>query len=424
MNRLTDAGLRAEINKARTAQVARADGSVPGLSIRMGAGRTATWSLLLRVSGEGGTTARGNLRCGRKHRLTLGTYPALSLEAARAKANQILDDAKRGTNPVVAMREAATVGGLTVAQLSERFLRDYVDSKQLRSALKYKLAFVTHINPLIGDVIAELVSREQVREVMQEARKRRPRPSGERGGRIGGTEAARTTVSVLRQAYTWAAGEGILKRDVNPATNIDRHLPRKRRGERVLSLEEARNTWRAAESAGFAFGSLAQLMLLTGCRSDELASARGSWIDLKEQLLVVPASDYKSNHVHVVPLVPRAVEILQSLPAAKTGDFILSSDGGKTPIRGIARFFRSRMPKLLLAMTGELHSNPFTSHALRRTVATRLAEALGDQGDKLVARVLGHSDGSVTAIYNRYGYVKEMRRALERWAEDLTAGIG
>src|SRR6185312_12208386 len=62
----------------------------------------------------------------------------------------------------------------------------------------------------------------------------------------------------------------------------------------------------------------------------------------------------------------------------------------------------------------------FSSHDLRRTVATRLAECLGDAGDKLVKRVLGHSDGSVTAIYNRYGYVKEMRKALEQWANDLT----
>jgi hypothetical protein len=38
-----------------------------------------------------------------------------------------------------------------------------------------------------------------------------------------------------------------------------------------------------------------------------------------------------------------------------------------------------------------------------------------------VKRVLGHSDGSVTAIYNRYGYVREMRRALEQWAKDLTS---
>ena len=72
------------------------------------------------------------------------------------------------------------------------------------------------------------------------------------------------------------------------------------------------------------------------------------------------------------------------------------------------------------AVTGEKFAKKFSSHDLRRTVATRLAESLGDAGDKLVKRVLGHSDGSVTAIYNRYGYVKEMRKALEQWANDLT----
>jgi len=33
----------------------------------------------------------------------------------------------------------------------------------------------------------------------------------------------------------------------------------------------------------------------------------------------------------------------------------------------------------------------------------------------------GASDGSVTAIYNRYGYVREMRLVFEQWATDLTA---
>jgi hypothetical protein len=44
---------------------------------------------------------------------------------------------------------------------------------------------------------------------------------------------------------------------------------------------------------------------------------------------------------------------------------------------------------------------------------------LGVGGEQLIKRVLGHADGSVTAIYNRYGYVKEMREVLERWAEEL-----
>ncbi|MGH8317595.1 MAG: tyrosine-type recombinase/integrase [Steroidobacteraceae bacterium] len=135
-----------------------------------------------------------------------------------------------------------------------------------------------------------------------------------------------------------------------------------------------------------------QLLLLTACRCDEWASARVSWIDMEQALIVIPAGAYKSDHVHVVPLVPQAMEII----------------------------FRTRLPDAILALTGEKFAKQFTAHDLRRTVAMRLAESLGDAGDKLVKRVLGHSDGSVTAIYNRYGYVKEMRKALEQWANDLT----
>ena len=54
-------------------------------------------------------------------------------------------------------------------------------------------------------------------------------------------------------------------------------------------------------------------------------------------------------------------------------------------------------------------------------MATRIAEQLGVGGEQMIKRVLGHTDGSVTAIYNRYGYVKEMRAVLERWVDDLTA---
>jgi len=94
------------------------------------------------------------------------------------------------------------------------------------------------------------------------------------------------------------------------------------------------------------------------------------------------------------------------------------------PIRGVAKFFRTSLADRILALTGSVFPKRLTSHVLRRTVATRIAERLGDEGDKLVKRVLGHADGSVTAIYNRYGYVREMRRALEMWAGELTAPDG
>jgi len=187
----------------------------------------------------------------------------------------------------------------------------------------------------------------------------------------------------------------------------------------VLSLDEARIVWRAAASAGYAFGTHVQLMLLTGCRAGEWAHAVWSWVDLNQKLLIIPAEAYKTDHIHVVPLVPEAVVVLKSIPKGSEGEYILSSTEGAKPIRGIGKFYRTRLPREIIAHTGAEFSMPFTSHDLRRTVATRLGESLGVGGEQLLKKVLGHSDGSVTAIYNRYGYVKEMRAGLEAWAREL-----
>ena len=79
------------------------------------------------------------------------------------------------------------------------------------------------------------------------------------------------------------------------------------------------------------------------------------------------------------------------------------------------------MMRAICAESGQRVAVPWTPHDLRRTVATRIAETLGVGGEQLIKRVLGHSDGTVTAIYNRYGYVKEMRGVLEQWAGELLA---
>lgn len=418
MDILTDVGVRALLRQSRDEQIEVPDGSVPGLKLRVGARGRGTWTLRLSVPGEGGVTARGCRRAGRKYRLTLGEYPVLTLMGARARANEIIDQARHGFNPVAAIEQKATANGLTIAGLWTRFLKDYIESRELRAKQKYVLAFTTHIDPVIGTLPADLFTREDARLVMNRARERRARTEGVRGGRIGGVEAARTAVGVLRQMISWGIEESILKRPDNPVSKLQKNLPKKQSGERVLSLSEARIVFQAAGEIGYPFGILVQLMLLTACRSAEWSRARRSWIDYAESLSVVPALGYKSNHVHVVPLVPCAVELLKAIPEQRSGDFILSSTGGSKPLRGIPKFFRTRLQDQILAHTGTRMAH-FTSHALRRTVATRLAESLGDSGDKLIKRVLGHADGSVTAIYNRYGYVKEMRAALERWADEL-----
>jgi integrase len=144
-------------------------------------------------------------------------------------------------------------------------------------------------------------------------------------------------------------------------------------------------------------------------------------VHLEEALLVLPADAYKSDHVHIVPLVPDAVEILRDVLTKhrrQSGEYIFSGSDGRKPL---ASWFKAqiRMRHAICSHTGSLDMKSWTPHDLRRTVATRIAEALGVGGEQLIKRVLGHADGTVTAIYNRYGYVKEMRAVLTQWASDL-----
>src|SRR5579863_9983205 len=98
--RLTDARLRAPVKASRSRPELIFDGSVPGLSIWFGKrSGSGSWYLLFRVIGEGGTTPTGRKLRGKKDRLPLGHYPAVSLEEARAAANAALAQAKKGINP-------------------------------------------------------------------------------------------------------------------------------------------------------------------------------------------------------------------------------------------------------------------------------------------------------------------------------------
>lgn len=422
MCRLTATTLQALLKKPPNQRIDLVDGAVPGLMLRVGPGG-GIWSLRIRVVGEGGVTARGHHKKGRKVRVTLGEYPATSIEAARGLANTYLDHAKKGVSPVTALEARATAGGLTVKALAEIFMTDYVRMKELRAFLKYQGAIRVHIVPNLGPVLADVVSRDQIRALVRKVMVRVPRGTGPRDRPRGGKEAARSALAILRKMITWGMREKLLRRTDNPATGMEDNLPKKRQKERVLSIEEARIAWRAAATLGYPFGPVYQLIMLTGCRPGEWSACQRSYVDLKQALLVLPAGAYKSDHVHVVPLVPQAVEILQDVLAehgVASGPHIFSGTDGRKPLSGWTKG-HARMMRGMCAVSGEHVKVPWTPHDLRRTVATRIAEKLGVGGEQLIKRVLGHADGSVTAIYNRYGYVKEMRAVLKQWATDLTA---
>lgn len=97
----------------------------------------------------------------------------------------------------------------------------------------------------------------------------------QRGGLIGGVEAARTAMGVLRHMYSWSIEEKKIKREDNPFSNTTKNLPKKKQGEIVPTLPEARIVYQAAANCGYLWGTQSQLQLLTCLRLDNVCNVRG-----------------------------------------------------------------------------------------------------------------------------------------------------
>ena len=75
------------------------DTVVVGLRIRVSPTDVKTWSVMLKVAGEGLDVSRGKNR-----RISLGKYPLIGLKEAREKAQAAIDQADRGINPAAQKR--------------------------------------------------------------------------------------------------------------------------------------------------------------------------------------------------------------------------------------------------------------------------------------------------------------------------------
>jgi integrase len=76
--------------------------------------------------------------------------------------------------------------------------------------------------------------------------------------------------------------------------------------------------WWAAGSAGH-FGKLVRLLLLTGCRRNEIAELR--WSEITADAIELSGEQTKKSVAHTVTLTPTMRDVLATLP--KDGKFVL-----------------------------------------------------------------------------------------------------
>lgn len=350
-----------------------------------------TRGLYLIVQPSGAKSLAVRYRIGGKPvKETLGRYPDVSLADARERARTLLGTVAKGVDPR-AEREAqkqaaAEAKANTVAAVADDFVRLHCQRRN-RTWRDQERVLRTNVLPRIGALpIADLRRRDVARLV------------DDLGDR---PQAARVALAIVRKMLAWAVERGIV--EANVASGI-KAAPVKRR-DRVLSDDELRAVWTAADAAGWPFGAYVQMLILTGCRRGEIAAMR--WQDLDGAVFTIAAENYKTAVAHVVPLSRLALEVLASVPRIE-GQTHVFAGRGDVPLSGFAK----RKTAL-----GQAAGVDFALHDLRRTVRTGLSRLRVPF--EVAERVLGHVPGGVSQHYDRFNYMDEKRQALEAWARHV-----
>jgi integrase len=352
---------------------------LPGFGVRVSVNGKKSWFAVGRVGG-------------RQVRHTIGTYPTITLGEAREAARHILKDIQLGLYAPV--KAAPDLAPPTLGQIINLFIEIYAKPKN--RGWKAVQATFRKFSQLNDRPIAE-ITRADVVKVLDDIAAR------------GAPIAANRAMSAIKKLFAWCLDRGVIS--VHPLVGL--HKPGVERSrDRVLTDAELRSFLSASQELGFPFGPAFQLMALTGQRRGEVVGMQWSQLRLDDAIWTIPANIAKNGRAHEVPLSGPALDLIQRLPRFVGSDLVFTTTG-VSPISGFGRA-KDRLDFLMGT------NDEWRLHDLRRTSASGMAR-LG-AAPHVIEKVLNHVSGEISgvaAVYNRHGYTREKREALDVWAKHL-----
>ncbi len=308
---------------------------------------------------------------GAPRRVTLGAHGELTPERARKRAAAVIERLKAGLDPAAAPDET------TVADLAERYMRVHVAAHcNAHTAGIYRGSLDNHILPALGEMPIGAVERSHVATLHYRLRDT-PR-------------AANRALMILSKMFSLATAWGLAQEKPNPCRSVRKYKEGKR--ERFLTREEYRRLGAAlaeAEIDGSAWPpavSALRLLMLTGCRLNEILTLR--WDDVDRAAGEFRLRDGKTG-ARMVPLTPTAAAVLEGIARPPGNPWVIA---GKTPSRRLRSlngdWYRLRARAGL---------DDVRIHDLRHSFASRALAA--GESLSMIGRLLGHADIQSTARY-------------------------
>lgn len=364
--------------------------------------------LYLEVYPTGGKAWRFRYRVkGKREKVTLGKYPAVSLKAARLRRDELAVKVAGGSSPAKEKRteRAHWTPGMTVREFGDRYYREVVckDRKKPGHLLRY---LDKDIYPAIGNKPIGELTTEDVRSVIWQKKDH------------GFDAAAGQIRALLKRMLDYGITLGVI--GANPVQALPmRHVHKPRSRDRALSPREITAFLQTVYASNMRrqFKLTLHLLLLTLARKGELLNARWENIDLEIAEWQIPAENSKTGKPHITYLSSQAVSLFRELLRLASGsELVLPGRSSLTK-----PFAHNALNKVLREAMRDTDVPYFTIHDLRRTASTRLHEA-GFNSD-WIEKALGHEQEGVRGVYNRAEYADQRKELLQWWGDFVVGQI-
>jgi integrase len=365
------------------------DSALPGFGVRI-RGKSKRWIVQYRVGAQ-------------QRRESLGDVRKVKLDDARRIARQRFAQAELGTDPAAERakaRSAATAIKLTLANVAARYLDAKREALRVSTYACAERHFTVLFAPLADQPIAD-IQRAAVAARLQDISKTHGRSAA---------HGARANLSAL---FNWAIREGLC--DANPVLHTNDPAEGTKPRERVLTNRELVAVWNASRDDDF--GRIVRLLILTGCRREEIGGLRWDEINFETGVMTFPGTRTKNHRALSLTLPPLALGILRSAPRRHGREYVFGRRGGSFSAWDyVTKALHSRIT------TAEGKPLPdWRLHDLRRTFRTGIGK-LGVP-PHVAELCINHVKGGVEAICDRHRYEGEIASALAQWAEHVAALI-
>jgi integrase len=175
--------------------------------------------------------------------------------------------------------------------------------------------------------------------------------------------------------------------------------------DRFLSDSEIKAIWIQFEKESLETRAALQFILLTAQRPGEVMTAK--WSDIgNDNSWRLSSEKTKNGRQQIVPLSSGALAILRDLIQDTESEGYIFRTARSPHIK------HRTLQNATTRLANDLKIANFTPHDLRRTAATLLRKT-GTRTETL-RKILNHTTGSVTDIYDHYNEASEKRSALEQ----------